>query len=84
VGCVICGCNAHFDSLKQTKECVINIPTREWAKQVVGIGNCSGRAVDKFTQFGFAPVAAKQVQAPLRGESYASLERRVVDMRRVG
>ena len=36
IGCVISGRNASFDTLQATKECVINIPTLEWAKQVVG------------------------------------------------
>ena len=83
LGCVISGRNASFDTLKATKECVINIPTQELAKQVVGIGNCSGRTVDKFARFGLTPVAASQVQAPLIGECYASLECRVDDTRLV-
>ncbi|MBT9568297.1 MAG: flavin reductase family protein [Thiobacillus sp.] len=83
VGCVISGRNASFDAMKATKECVINIPTQELAKQVVGIGNCSGRTVDKFAKFGLTPVAASEVQAPLIGECYASLECRVADTRLV-
>ena len=83
VGCVISGRNASFDKLKATKECVINIPTQEWAKQVVGVGNCSGRTVDKFAKFGLTPVAASAVQAPLIEECYASLECRVADTRLV-
>ena len=83
VGCVISGRNASFATLRATKECVINIPTLELAKQVVGIGNCSGQAVDKFARFGLTPVAASVVQAPLIGECYASLECRVIDTRLV-
>ena len=83
LGCVISGRNASFDTLKATKECAINIPTLELSKQVVGIGNCSGRTVDKFAKFGLTPVAASQVQAPLIGECYASLECRVADTRLV-
>lgn len=79
VGCVISGRNASFDTLKTTRECVINIPTRELAKQVIGVGNCSGRTVDKFVKFGLTPVEASQVQAPLIAECYASLECRVAD-----
>jgi flavin reductase (DIM6/NTAB) family NADH-FMN oxidoreductase RutF len=78
VGCLISGCNASFDTLKATKQCVINIPTLELAKQVVGIGNCSGLTVDKFAKFGLTPVDASQVEAPLIAECYASLECRVV------
>jgi flavin reductase (DIM6/NTAB) family NADH-FMN oxidoreductase RutF len=83
VGCVISGNNASFDKLKATRECVINIPTLALGKQVVGVGNCSGRTVDKFAKFGLTPVAAAQVQAPLIGECYASLECRVADTRLV-
>ena len=62
---------------------MINIPTREWAKQVVGVGNCSGRTVDKFAKFGLTPVPAAEVAAPLIEECYASLECRVADTRLV-
>jgi flavin reductase (DIM6/NTAB) family NADH-FMN oxidoreductase RutF len=79
VGCVIGADSASFDALRRTRECVINIPTRELAKQVVGVGNCSGRDVDKFARFGLTPVPAAQVQAPLVAECYASLECRVAD-----
>ena len=79
VGCVISGRNASFDALRATKECTINIPTLELAKQVVGIGNSSGRAVDKFSKFGLTAIEAAQVQAPLIAECYASLECRVAD-----
>jgi flavin reductase (DIM6/NTAB) family NADH-FMN oxidoreductase RutF len=83
VGCLISGRNATFDTLRATKECVINIPTLELAKQVVGIGNCSGTETDKFARFGLTPVAAAEVQAPLIGECYASLECKLADSRLV-
>ncbi len=83
LGCVISGRNTSFDTLKATRECVINIPTLDLAKQVVGIGNCSGAKVDKFARFDLTPVAASEVQAPLIGECYASLECRVADTRLV-
>lgn len=83
LGCVISGRNASFDTLKATKACVINIPTLDLAKQVVGIGNCTGAKVDKFARFGLTPVAASEVQAPLIEECYASLECRVADTRLV-
>ena len=83
VGCVIGGNSATFDALRATKECVINVPTVELAKQVVGVGNCSGREVDKFAKFGLTPVAASMVDAPLIAECYASLECRVADTRLV-
>jgi len=83
VGCVISARNHSFDALKSTKECVINIPTVELAKQVVAIGNCSGRKVDKFARTGLTPVRASLVQAPMIMECYANLECRVADTRLV-
>lgn len=83
IGCVISGRNFSFDALRATKQCAINVPTREWAKQVVGVGNCSGRDVDKFERFGFTPVEATEIDVPLVGECYANLECRVADGRLV-
>jgi flavin reductase (DIM6/NTAB) family NADH-FMN oxidoreductase RutF len=83
VGCVISGRNHSFEALRATKECVINVPTAELAKQVVGCGNTSGRKVDKLEAFGLTPVAASLVKAPLIDECFASLECRVVDTKLV-
>lgn len=83
VGCVLSGRNFSFDALKRTKECVLNIPTAELAKQVVGVGNCSGERVDKFKKFKLTPQSAAQVAAPLIAECYANLECRVADTRMV-
>jgi len=83
VGCVISGRNHSFNALRATKECVLNIPAANLVKQVVGIGNCSGREVDKFRKFKLTMLPASQVAAPLIAECYASLECRVVDTRLV-
>ncbi|MBI5435890.1 MAG: flavin reductase family protein [Nitrosomonadales bacterium] len=82
VGCVISGCYS-FDALLKTRECVLNIPSMELAKQVVGIGNCSGEKVDKFKKFKLTPLPASQVAPPLIAECYANLECRVADTRMV-
>lgn len=81
VGCVVSGRDFSFTALKATRECVLNIPTRELAEQVVGCGNTSGRNVDKFAAFGLTPAPASLVRAPLIAECYANLECRVVDTR---
>lgn len=83
VGCVISDRNYSFGILKATKACVINIPTVELARQVVGCGNCSGRNTDKFARFGLTPRPATCVPAPLIEECHASLECKVVDTRLV-
>ena len=53
------------------------------AAKVVGIGNCSGREVDKFERFGLTPAPAQCVAAPLIAECFANLECKVVDSRLV-
>lgn len=79
LGCVLSNRNYSFAALKKTKQCVINIPTVELAKAVVGCGNTSGRSVDKFAQFHLTPVPAVTVDVPLIAECYANFECRVVD-----
>jgi flavin reductase (DIM6/NTAB) family NADH-FMN oxidoreductase RutF len=83
VGCVISNRNYSFETLKATKECVINVPTVELAKKVVACGNTSGRKVDKFKAFRLTPTPASCVKAPLIDECFANLECRVTDTRLV-
>ena len=51
IGCYIWDANYSFEMLRRSKECVINIPTEDIAAKVVGIGNSSGRDIDKFEKF---------------------------------
>jgi flavin reductase (DIM6/NTAB) family NADH-FMN oxidoreductase RutF len=81
IACVMSEDNYSFQALKKTKECVINIPSVELIKQVVGVGNCTGSKVDKFKKFNLTPEKAAQVHAPLIAECYANLECKVVDMK---
>ncbi|HEY3445772.1 MAG TPA: flavin reductase family protein [Myxococcales bacterium] len=83
VGCVIASSNHSFELIRKSRECVINVPTDDLAPKVVGIGNCSGRDVDKFAAFGLTAVPGAQVKAPLVAECYASLECKLVDARLV-
>ncbi len=79
VACVVSEANHSFAALRATKECVIGLPARALAPQVVAVGNCSGRSVDKFKKFGLTPLKAKRVKPPLIGECFANLECKVVD-----
>jgi flavin reductase (DIM6/NTAB) family NADH-FMN oxidoreductase RutF len=81
VACVISDQNYSFGILKKTKECVINIPTVELAKTVVGVGNCTGSKTDKFKKFELTQLPATHVAAPMIDECYANLECKVVDMK---
>ena len=81
VGCVVSDRNFSYAALRATRECVINVPTVELARKVVGCGNVSGRKVDKFAAFRLTPVPAARVAPPLVEECYANLECRVIDAR---
>jgi len=84
VACVISNRGYTFGILRETKECVINIPTVDLAKKVVGCGNISGREVDKFKKFRLTPAPAARVSAPLISECYANLECKVIDASMAG
>jgi len=81
IGIVLSEQNHSFKALLKTKECAINIPTRELSKAIAGCGNTSGRDLDKFTAFGLTRKTAKFIKAPLIAECYASFECKVVDTR---
>jgi len=72
--------NHSFAALQETRECVIAIPAADLIDKVVGVGTCTGADTDKFEKFGFTPVKAKHVQAPLIKECLANIECRVVDI----
>jgi flavin reductase (DIM6/NTAB) family NADH-FMN oxidoreductase RutF len=75
--------NYSFEAIKRTKEFVINIPTRQIIKNVLGCGQCSGRTTDKFKKFSLTPLSAKTMKPPLIKECIAHLECRVCDERLV-
>ncbi len=79
VGCIISEANHSFELIRRSRECVINIPSADLATTVIGIGNSSGRDVDKFATFGLTPVAADRVRAPLIAECHANFECRLAD-----
>jgi flavin reductase (DIM6/NTAB) family NADH-FMN oxidoreductase RutF len=79
IGCYIWSENHSYDMVRNSKECVINIPTVDLASKVVRIGNSSGGDIDKFAEFGLTAVAGTKVAAPLIGECYANFECKLVD-----
>lgn len=80
VACVMGSEDYSFNVLKETKECVINIPDVALAPKMVAIGSCSGNQVDKFKEFNLTQMPAAQVSVPMIGECFANLECKVVDM----
>jgi flavin reductase (DIM6/NTAB) family NADH-FMN oxidoreductase RutF len=81
VACVVSDANHSFSALRATRQCVIAVPAVNLASQVVQVGNCSGRDVDKFAVFHLTPIPAKVVAAPLIAECFANLECKVADTR---
>jgi flavin reductase (DIM6/NTAB) family NADH-FMN oxidoreductase RutF len=79
VACVVGTGDYSFSALRAEGECVIAIPSLKLATVVVKVGNCSGRAVNKFERFGLTPLPADVVSAPLVAECFDNLECRVVD-----
>lgn len=79
IACLIADDNYSFKAVKETKECVLNIPTVDLAARVVKVGSCSGAKVDKFKKFDFTPEPAALVEAPLIAECYANIECKVID-----
>jgi flavin reductase (DIM6/NTAB) family NADH-FMN oxidoreductase RutF len=79
VGCYIWSANHSHELVRQSKQCVINLPTEDLATTVVKIGNSSGRDVDKFAEFGLTAKPGSHVRAPLIAECYANFECELVD-----
>jgi flavin reductase (DIM6/NTAB) family NADH-FMN oxidoreductase RutF len=79
IGCYIWNANHSFNMIRKSKECVINVPTLDIASQVVSIGNCSGRDLNKFETFNLTPLQGEKVNAPLIKECYANFECKLID-----
>ncbi|MDF3022807.1 MAG: Flavoredoxin [Alphaproteobacteria bacterium] len=83
VGCVIASSNHSFGMIRNSGECVINIPTADMVDTVVKIGNSDGDEIDKFGTFNLTPAKASKVKAPLVRECFANLECKIHDTRMV-
>jgi flavin reductase (DIM6/NTAB) family NADH-FMN oxidoreductase RutF len=79
VGCVISSANHSFAMIRESRQCVINLPTTALTDTVVGIGNTTGAEIDKFAHFGLTAQQAKLVKAPLIAECHAHFECELVD-----
>jgi flavin reductase (DIM6/NTAB) family NADH-FMN oxidoreductase RutF len=79
VGLMISAGNHSFQMIRDSGQCVINLPTTALTDTVVGIGNTSGSEIDKFARFGLTAEEAAEVDAPLISECHASFECRVHD-----
>ena len=79
VGLMISSGNHSHRMIRESGECVINLPTTALTDTVVDIGNTTGAEIDKFAKFGLTHQKAAKVGAPLIGECHASFECRLRD-----
>lgn len=79
VGCIISSGNHSFELIRNSRQCVINLPTTALTDTVVKIGNSSGADIDKFATFGLTAEKASKVGAPLIAECHANFECRLHD-----
>jgi flavin reductase (DIM6/NTAB) family NADH-FMN oxidoreductase RutF len=79
IGLMISAGNHSFHMIRNSRECVVNLPTTALIDIVVKIGNTSGWEIDKFAEFGLTAEAASQVDAPLIGECHANFECRLFE-----
>lgn len=79
VGCVIASSNHSFELVRQSRACVINVPTAALVDAVVGIGTCSGSEVDKFERFGLTVEEGFDAPAPVIRECHANFVCRLHD-----
>mgnify|MGYP002676471022 FL=1 len=70
--------------IKETKEFVVNLTTKDTCFATDYCGVKSGRDVDKFKEMKLTPVAASKVSAPLIDECPVNIECRVVDIKELG
>jgi flavin reductase (DIM6/NTAB) family NADH-FMN oxidoreductase RutF len=70
--------------ISQTREYVVNLPTRAILDQVRFCGSVSGRDVDKFEMSGLTPLPAAVVRPPLIAECPVNIECKVIGIQVVG
>ena len=68
------------DMLKRSEECVLNIPGRPLAEQVLKCGQASGEDVDKIELTGLTLESGHRVEVPWIEECLAHVECAVVDI----
>jgi flavin reductase (DIM6/NTAB) family NADH-FMN oxidoreductase RutF len=64
--------------IEESKEFVINVPTKDLVKQAIFCGSVSGKDHDKFKEAKITPIPANKVKPPLIKECVSNLECKVV------
>lgn len=63
--------------IKQTKEFIVNVPSKELKRHIYYCGFHSGKDVNKFQETGLTPQPARRLKAPIIEECVAFMECRV-------
>lgn len=79
IGLMIWSGNHSHRMIRESRACVVNLPTTVLTDTVVGIGNTTGTEIDKFSHFDLTAQKAHEVDAPLIGECHANFECRLHD-----
>ncbi len=73
-----------YKLIKESGEFVINLTTKDLAKQTDWCGVKSGKDIDKFKECGLTPVKADLIKSPLIKESPINIECKVVEIKELG
>lgn len=73
-----------YQMIRETKEFVINLTTKDLAFATDFCGVRSGRDVDKFAEMKLTKEAASVVSAPMIGESPVNIECKVTEVKELG
>lgn len=73
-----------YDIIKETKEFVINLTTKELTYATDYCGVRSGKDVDKYKEMGLTPLKSQVVKAPGIAESPVNIECRVTEIKELG
>ena len=83
-GAMISSGNHSHHMIRESQQCIVNLPTAEMVETVSRIGNCSGDRVDKFEKFGLTKVEGEAVDVPAIAQCHASFECRLHDGALIG
>ncbi len=73
-----------YDIIKETKEFVVNLTTKELTFATDYCGVRSGRQVNKFKEMNLTPMKSQHIKAPAIAESPVNIECQVVDIQELG
>lgn len=73
-----------YDIIKESKEFVVNLVTKDLVFATDYCGVKSGRDIDKFKEMGLTPLTSQVIKAPGISESPVNIECRVIDIKPLG